>query len=455
MNKKALRPFSMVDKFGYALGDFGCNMSFSLVSNYMFLFYTQCIGLSKENWAWIIIVSKVWDAINDVIIGSLVDNKQISKKSKFKPWITIGSFGIIAFTIMIFSPISTFSEILKIIWCLLSYCLWSVAYTMVNVPYGSLHSVITDDPKQRTSLSSFRSIGAGFAMVIVMLLPKLVYENNILSQQRLFVVSIVFSLIAFLILTLMKSMVVERVERIEVPHKIDYFSAVKSFFSNRALIGITVATVASVVFFMSSATINNLVFQFFFGDAGKSALATIASYSSFIVLLPFTGKIVSKIGKKNYICITALVGLLAGLVLLFIPIQPNNSGMLIYILGLMLVNVGNGVFQIVVWAVVADCIELNFKKKGTREEGSLYALYSFFRKLSQGIGSAVVALSLGLVGYEESQTTQPLEVATGIKNLYIIFMIIGLLVMLLSMKFIYNIDFQKEQQLAESEKEVG
>lgn len=84
-NEKELRPFGMRDKIGYAFGDMGCNFSFQLVSSYMYLFYTQCIGLSAKHWAWIIIVSKVWDAVNDVLIGSLVDRTRISKKSKFMP----------------------------------------------------------------------------------------------------------------------------------------------------------------------------------------------------------------------------------------------------------------------------------------------------------------------------------------------------------------------------------
>ncbi|MGN0519685.1 MAG: MFS transporter, partial [Candidatus Fimenecus sp.] len=82
-----VKPFGMQDKIGYAMGDLGCNLSFQLVSSYMFLFYTQCIGLSSMHWAWIIIVSKVWDAINDVLIGGMVDRKRIGKKSKFMPWI--------------------------------------------------------------------------------------------------------------------------------------------------------------------------------------------------------------------------------------------------------------------------------------------------------------------------------------------------------------------------------
>lgn len=439
------RPFGIRDKIGYAFGDFGCNLSFQLISSYMFLFYTQCIGLSAAHWAWIIIVSKIWDAVNDVFIGGMIDRKRISKTSKFMPWITIGSVGLVAFTIIIFAPIQGFSQTLKIVWCLLSYCLWSVAYTMINVPYGSLHSVITDNPKQRTALSTFRSIGAGAGVVLVMLLPKLVYVDNALSSGRLFAVSAVFSVAAFFFFLAMRKMVTERVVREEKVEKVSYLSTVKSFFGNRALLGITIATVASVVFYTSSMSVNNLVFQFYFNDAGKSALAMIASYVPLVLLMPFASTIVSKIGKQKFICIAGLIGSLAGISMLFLPITRDLKGIVIYVASLMLVNIGHSVFQIIVWAIVADCIEKNYREKGVREEGSLYALYSFFRKLSQGVGSAVVALALTAVGYVETAAEQSAQVAGNIKTLYIGFMVAGLVIMTLSMKFIYNISYKEEQ----------
>ncbi len=444
MSKK-LKPFGMSDKIGYAFGDMGCNFSFQLVSTYMYLFYTQCIGLSSAHWAWIIIVSKVWDAINDILIGNMVDRTHIGKKSKFMPWILIGSIILVVFSIMIFTPVSGFSQTGKILWCLLSYCMWSVAYTMVNVPYGSLHSVITDDPKQRTTLSTFRSIGAALPAVLVMILPKIVYTDNLLDEKKIFIVSVVFSFLAFFAFFAMRKMVTERVVREDKVEKVSYISTLKSFFTNRAMLGITIATVAVVIFYNSSMSVNNLVFQFYFNDAGKSTLAMIASYIPLVAFMPFASTIAAKIGKKRLLSASGLVSVIAGVLMLFLPITPDNKGIIIYVIGLMFVNTGCCVFQIIVWAIVADCIEDSYRKKGIREEGSLYALYSFFRKLAQGIGSALVALSLSSVGYIETAAQQTAEVSKNIKNVYIILLIIGLTIMTLSMKFIYNIGLKEEQ----------
>ena len=171
----------------------------------------------------------------------------------------------------------------------------------------------------------------------------------------------------------------------------------------------------------------------------------IASYIPLVAFMPFASAISAKTGKKKLLTVSGLVSVIAGIVMLFLPITPDGKGIILYVIGLMFVNTGCCVFQIIVWAMVADCIEDSYRKKGIREEGSLYAIYSFFRKLSQGIGSAVVALALEAVGYVESAAVQTAEASKNIKNLYIILLITGLLIMTLSMKFVFNIGFKEEQ----------
>lgn len=464
MEKQSVRPFGVRDKLGYALGDCGCNFSFQLVSTYMLLFYTQCVGLKTTDWAWIIIVAKVWDAINDILIGNMVDNIHIGKKSKFMPWITIGGVSLVVTTILLFAPFTaSFAYIGKVIWCLLMYCLWSVAYTLVNVPYGSLHSVITEEPKERTSLSTFRSIGASLPAMICMVLPKLVYrktaDGDVLDTNRVFITSIVFSLVAVVAFIGLQKLVTERVVRISAPantdapkKKTNYFGSVKSYFTNRALIGITIATVALVVFYNSTMSMNNLVFQYFFGDAGKATIGMVCGYIPLLLFMPFASTLSAKFGKKVVSWATAIFSCAVGVLMLVGcftgVISPDTKGMIIYIAGLMFVNIGCCCFQIIVWAMVADCIEMNFRKTGKQEEGTLYAIYSFFRKLSQGIGSAMLALFLGAIGYVEGQGAQTEQFKANVPTLYIGFLVAGLAIMFVGMFFVYNIDKKKELEFA-------
>jgi GPH family glycoside/pentoside/hexuronide:cation symporter len=159
-----------------------------------------------------------------------------------------------------------------------------------------------------------------------------------------------------------------------------------------------------------------------------------------IVFMILLGKLTAKFGKKNVIVSTMLVGAISGIVSIFAPVTPDMKGMILYIVCLMGLNIGNAVFQISVWAIVADCIEVSYRKTGKSEEGSLYALYSFFRKLSQGIGQAVVSWGLVAIGFVEGENAvQPESFGKDVKNLYFIVLAVGSLIAFLAMKFIYNI----------------
>ena len=470
-NTKTIRPFGWMDKLGYAMGDMGCGFSFQLVSTFMQLFYLQYIGIKAEDYAVIILISKAFDAVNDVVIGNLVDTKRIGKKSKYMPWIIAGGLILVVFNVMIFAPITSFPYWGKYAWCLVAYCLWSIAYTMVNVPYGSLHSVITDKPNERTSLSTFRSIGAALpAIVIMIILPGIVYnkvENpvtgvteDVLKGGTLLPVALVMSIVSFATLWGTTKLVKERVQREDSGENVTglkaFFSAFHSFFTNRAMVGATIATVASVALFNSTMALNNMVFQYFFKDTSKVGIAMIGSYAPMIIFMAIVGKVTAKFGKKNVIVTTMLIGTISGIASIFVPISGDMKGMLIYIVCLMGLNLGNAAFQISVWAIVADCIEVSYRKTGKGEEGSLYALYSFFRKLSQGIGQAVVSWGLVAIGFVEGDNAvQAPDFGDKVKSLYFIVLAAGSLIAFLSMKFIYNISKEDEKAFAASNESVA
>ena len=457
---KTVRPFGWADKIGYAMGDMGCGFSFQLVSTFMQLFYMQYIGIAEEAYAIIILLSKIFDAVNDIVIGNLVDTKKIGKKSKYMPWILLGAVTLVIFNVMLFAPVKNFSEWGKYAWCLGAYCMWSIAYTMVNVPYGSLHSVITDDPQQKVTLSTFRSIGAALPAILVMIvLPKIVYNTSInsageevqtLKGETLLPVALVVSIVAMVVLWGTTKLVKERVDHSSSDNAVGFkamVSSAKSFFSNRAMVGATVASVASVALFNSTMALNNMVFQYHFKDTDSIGIAMVGSYAPMIIFMVCVGKLTKKFGKKNVIVTTMLVGAIAGIASIFAPITPDKTGMIVYIICLMGLNLGNAVFQISVWAIVADCIEVSYRKTGKSEEGSLYAIYSFFRKLAQGIGQAVVALGLSAIGFIEGENAvQPEGFGEDVKSLYIIVLAVGSLIAFLAMKFIYNIGKKEEME---------
>jgi GPH family glycoside/pentoside/hexuronide:cation symporter len=145
-----------------------------------------------------------------------------------------------------------------------------------------------------------------------------------------------------------------------------------------------------------------------------------------------------------------------GLAFMLLPMSADSTGMILYICTLMFLNTGNCIFQVAVWAIVADCIEVSYRKTGKAEEGSLYALYSFFRKLSQGIGQAVVSVGLTAIGFVEGENAvQPENFGSDVKNLYILVLVIGSFLTFASMQFIYNISKKDEEAMAVSTAEVA
>ena len=187
LDENGLRKFGMRDKISYAAGDFGCNMSFALAGTWFTLFWTQYMHIDEILFAGLLIAFKVWDAINDTIIGAIMDaSKKQYKKGKFLSYIGFGSVLLAAAACLCFLPIQGADMLVKCIVCTVGYVAWDAAYTIVNVPYGSMLSVITSDPGERAQLGAWRNIGAMLASLpIGIVLPIFLYDESKNHHQGL------------------------------------------------------------------------------------------------------------------------------------------------------------------------------------------------------------------------------------------------------------------------------
>lgn len=446
--------FGWKDKIGYAMGDFGCNMSFALISSYMADFYTQYIGIPAAAWAVIIILTKVWDGINDPIMGGIMDNVKIGKGSKFKPWIRIGSIGLVIAGALVFLPIPQADTWVKIAVCVTTYLLWDICYTLLNVPYGALSSAITSDAVERTQLSTWRSIGAGIGGVLCMLLPMIIYDkNDNIIGNRLVWVGIVMGAIAFGAYTLCIKLTTERVVvDSEKREKVNYLKTLKGFVKNRPLIGLCLASFAQIVFLMSSSQTTKWLFQTHFGEAGiMVTISSFISYLPLVVLIPFASKIVKRFGTRLSVAVPLVLSVIGAVVALAVPIPKGTAGSAIYITALALIQAGGGLFNLLVWAMVNDCIDYQEYKTGSRQEGSVYAMYSLFRKISQGVGLSLPLLCMEAVGYNPQAnpignqapgvSDKMVKVAAGL-------MLTGAVIMLVAFFLVYNLSKKDVEEIA-------
>lgn len=448
MENKEVRPFGMRDKIGYGLGDFGCNMSFAFINNYLMVFYVTCMGIKAKHFAVIILLAKIFDAINDPIIGGICDASKPGKDGKFKPWIKWASLPLLVSSILMFIYAPNAPYALKIAMCLGLYCVWSIAYTSVNVPYGSMQSVITTQSDERSSLSTWRSVGAMLAQIPVMvLLPKLVYDSNTSNPRgNVFIYIVgVMGLIGFVSFILLRKLTTERVEpTVNNVQKFNYFKTLASFFKNKPMMGVTISSVAYLALMMTVTNSMQYVFMCYFKNTKIIPIATIIAGLPIGLGIVITKPLLKKFTKKQLCTYPFAISAVAAGIATFV--RFDNPYVWIAFIGVSMF--GTCFYLTLMWALVADCIDYQEEKTGRREEGSIYATYSLFRKIAQGVGASIIALSLDLTGYSEK--LDALSQAEGVpEKIYTMtgaLPFIGALICLCSMHFLYNIKDKKSEE---------
>ena len=183
--KKALPQFGLKDKIGYALGDLGGHLTFAFVSTYLLLFYTQYMGIDPAVYGAFILALKLWEGLNDPLIGALIDKKSAGKSNRYKPWIQKAMWGLSIGFVLIFLPLKDSPLLLRYILMVGTYLTWDICYTFVNVPYCAMNSSISEHSNDRTALSAWRNIGDMIAGALVMLVPLFAYDkdDNLLGDR--------------------------------------------------------------------------------------------------------------------------------------------------------------------------------------------------------------------------------------------------------------------------------
>ena len=455
LDENGKRKFGMRDKLSYAAGDLGCNMSFALKSSIMAIFWTQFMALGDALYAILLLVVQIWDAINDPLLGSMFDaDKRRYKHGKFKTYIFVGAVGLLFSGLFFFLPIPNAPKVMRCILFVLGYILWDAFYTIANVPYGSMMSVISTDGSERSQLSTWRSIGSMIGNILPMvLLPILCYDaSNNLKGETVFIVAIIMGVIGLACFIYMLKTTTIRVDEREVKiseqkQKFNVFRAMLNFVKNPAAIGATLAAMAMFIGMQGSSTATTVLFQSYFGNAQISGIIMLISYLPMFFFMPFIKKIVDRFGKKEACAAGAAVSVF-GALLLFLPLGNGVAGMVGYIVAQVFFGLGLGFYTCVSWALMADAIDYNEWKNGTKEEGTVYSLHSFFRKLAQGLGPSAVILIMSALGYNgELGANQPFHVAENMKWLVAALYSFSAIVMFVSIAFIYNLDKKRVAEM--------
>ena len=460
------RKFGMMDKLAYAAGDFGCNMSFALkgtVQTFWLVFMMLETGLLSI----LLLVVQIWDAINDPIIGSMIDaDKRKYKMGKFKTYIFVGACGLLIAGALVFIPAPNADLWLKCVLFIVGYIIWDACYTVANVPYGSMLSLVTEDAGERAQLSTWRSVGSMVGNLLPqVLLPMLIWKNRVdeagnpvineetgkqiqdLLGERVFWVALIMGVLGFIAFIFMIKKITIRVDENTVKtndsQKFNVLSAFKNFMKNRPAVGATVAAMGMFLGMQSATTANTIMFATYFGKAEMSGLVMIIGFLPMFFFMPFIKKIVDKYGKKEASVVGTIVSIVGGVIMLIFPMISNaDIGLIIYVLGLVFFGMGLGVYTCVSWAFMADAIDYNEWKTGKREEGVVYSLHSFFRKLAQGVGPSIVLVVMGVLGYVSALGTEGQSFQTAQNMCWLVagLYLFSALIQFVGVALIYNLD---------------
>lgn len=412
------RPFGIRDKVGYLFGDFGNDFTFILSSSFLMKFYTDVMGVDGVVVGMIMMIARFVDAFTDVTMGRICDRSRMTPAGKFKPWIRrmCGPVAIASFLIYQ-SSLAGMPMAFKIGYLFVTYILWgSIFYTSINIPYGSMASAISAEPGDRQSLSTFRTMGGTLAGLIIGAgVPMLAYENidgnTVLSGSRFTLIAGVCSVLAVACYMICYALTTERVRpETEIKQQNNsVFVMLRNAAKNRALISIIIASIVMLLAQLTMQSMANYVYPNFYGNTAAQSASTLIMMVAMIFAAVLAKPLANKIGKAEMSVIANVAATIVCLILYFM--RPESVWVYVAMMGLCWL--GLGMFSMVCWALITDVIDYSELKNGVREDGSVYALYSFARKLGQAASAGLSGVLLSAIGYTQ-ETAFETEVVNGI-----------------------------------------
>ena len=416
----ASKPFGFRDKIGYALGDMGNDFSFILASAFLMIFYTNVLGVKAAEVGTLLLVVRLADAFVDVTIGRIVDRSKLRPAGRFRPW--IARFGIpvaAASAIMYFFGAAGWTQGAKVVYILVTYALWSVLYSAINIPYGSMAAVVTSDPVQRSSLSVFRTFGAFLAqLVIVFTVPLLIFTKDAAGKTQVVAHAFMWVGIAAAVVSIVSyygcyQLSTERV-RIE-PKPADKATGIgktlTNVFKNRSMQAIIAAALLLLIAMMMISNMTSYLWAIYFNNGQMQSTAATLALLPTLLLLPVATPLARRFGKREVSTIAVGGAGVVYVLLYFVNLQHQPWG---FVVATVVAGLGLGLFNMLIWAFITDVIDDHEVRTGERADGVVYSVYSWARKVGQALAFGLGGWALGWVGYQAGTTTQSASTVKGI-----------------------------------------
>ena len=438
---------------GYAMGDMAGVLTFGTIGAFLQMFYTDILHISLASITVLMMVARIWDAVNDPMCGALIDSRKPTRYGRFRPYVLYFSVPLALAFVATFYKVPGLSEKGYLTYAYITYILYGMMYTAVNIPYGSMASVMTADQTERSTLSVIRSLGAGIGTALSqMVLPLFVYSTvaggaKILDQNKLFCGVVVLAVLSVAVYYLFFRLTKEYIAPVKNQQNENFVKTFGKLMKNRSFVALCLASMLLIAGSMYTQTVFNYLFKNYFEKPGLFALVTLATYLPMLILMPFVGKLVRRYSKKGICAVGSLAAALAFLALYFI--RTHNA--MLFLGTVVFSGFGLCFFTLEVWAMVTDVIDYHDKLHRRRDEGTTYACFSFFRKLGQTLAGIGASLALAAVGYSTAQgtVTQTQAVNEGIYSIATLVPFVMYLCMFLLLQFGYPLTKKALEQLHE------
>ena len=444
---KSGRPFSGKDEWGYIFGDMAGSFVNLYVDAYFLTFCTYCLGISATWMGSLFLFARLWDAVNDPIIGSFPDRWHLGKSpDKFTPWIKLFMIPLALSGVLCFFKVPLEGIALHA-FVAFAYIFFGMSYTGTSMPFGAMANVVTVDPVQRSKLSRARSVGGGLVGAVALsMVPVICYNaDNQPIAERFTILAIIFGICSIISYILLCTLTKERVrEDKSESEKFEFWKVLKMVLKNRPLIGVMIATIGSMLVITGSSQTYGYIYKEVYGNAALATISMACSMPFMIVVFPLIPKMVKKFGKRDVILYTAALSFIFSVVRLFIYIE----NVWVYTALNIMTLLGQTAFTMLIWALVSDCLDYSEWKTGFRSDGSMYSMYTFSRKIGSTIASSGLAYSLGLVGYVSGENV--VQTASAVKGIYYIcngIPTICYALILIGIGLIFNLDKKKTDQM--------
>ena len=447
MNKKQIRPFGVKDEIGYVFGDMAGSFVNLFVDAYFLIFCTSVLGISAGWMGTLFLVARLWDAINDPIMGSFPDRWMIGKSGdKFKPWIKIFMIPLALSGVLCFLNVPLEGIALHA-YVAFAYVLYGMSYTGTSMPFGAMASVVSDDPIQRSKLSRARSIGGtivgivGLSIVPVVCFDK---QSNILPE-RFTLIAVIFGVLSIISYFVLLNLTQERIrQNVEKAEKFNYGKVLKATVHNRPLIGVMVATLGSMLFITGSNQVRSYIFKEYYARTDVMSIISLATIPILVICFPLVPKLVAKFGKKA----TLMAAIISSTIFSVIPVVMEIKNVYVYSALVVLGTIGQTVFTMLIWALVTDCLDYSEWKFNERSDGSMYSLYTFSRKIGSTIASTGVSFGLAAIGFVSgSNVVQTAEAVNGIYFLVNIIPVVTCILELVGVGLIFNLNKETTERM--------